>query len=143
MTVTTQRDFRGAETAESLSSVVHPRTQNGASVSSKTSGVDDIELDSTVNDSTDLPSVDLAQKDALPATSVPDAVDEEAKPDVIPDGGYGWVNVGCLVAQNSVTWGRFGAPIGSVGGSRELIPDTRHKHHVRRLLGILLAKQPL
>jgi hypothetical protein len=31
--------------------------------------------------------------------------DEGEKPDVIPNGGYGWVNVGCVVAQNSVTWG--------------------------------------
>ena len=30
---------------------------------------------------------------------------EEEEKDVIPDGGYGWVNVGCIVAQNSVTWG--------------------------------------
>jgi hypothetical protein len=27
--------------------------------------------------------------------------------DVIPNGGYGWVNVGCVVLQNSVTWGEF------------------------------------
>jgi hypothetical protein len=29
---------------------------------------------------------------------------EEIK-DVVPNGGYGWVNVGCVVLQNSVTWG--------------------------------------
>jgi len=31
--------------------------------------------------------------------------DEEFK-DVVPNGGYGWVNVGCVVLQNSVTWGK-------------------------------------
>lgn len=25
--------------------------------------------------------------------------------DVIPNGGYGWVNVFCFAAQNAVTWG--------------------------------------
>ena len=32
---------------------------------------------------------------------------EEDFKDVVPNGGYGWVNVGCVVLQNSVTWGRF------------------------------------
>ena len=32
---------------------------------------------------------------------------QEEKEDVIPDGGYGWVNVRCIVAQNSVTWGEY------------------------------------
>jgi hypothetical protein len=31
---------------------------------------------------------------------------EEEIKDVVPNGGYGWVNVGCVVLQNSVTWGR-------------------------------------
>jgi hypothetical protein len=31
---------------------------------------------------------------------------EEIK-DVVPNGGYGWVNVGCVVLQNSATWGTF------------------------------------
>jgi hypothetical protein len=30
---------------------------------------------------------------------------EEEDKDVIPNGGYGWVNVACVVVQNSVTWG--------------------------------------
>jgi hypothetical protein len=30
---------------------------------------------------------------------------EEEIKDVVPNGGYGWVNVGCVVLQNSVTWG--------------------------------------
>lgn len=34
------------------------------------------------------------------------------KEDVVPEGGYGWVNVGCIVAQNSVTWGEFDAIVG-------------------------------
>ena len=38
-----------------------------------------------------------------PSPSVLDA--ESDKPDIIPNGGYGWVNVGCVVAQNSVSWG--------------------------------------
>lgn len=33
-------------------------------------------------------------------------VKEEEIVDVVPNGGYGWVNVGCVVLQNSVTWGR-------------------------------------
>ena len=32
---------------------------------------------------------------------------EEEIKDVVPNGGYGWVNVGCVVLQNSVTWGMF------------------------------------
>jgi hypothetical protein len=40
-----------------------------------------------------------------PSPSVLDA--ESDKPDIIPNGGYGWVNVGCVVAQNSVSWGEF------------------------------------
>lgn len=48
---------------------------------------------------------------------------EEEKEDVIPDGGYGWVNVGCIVAQFSVTWGehRFSA-----------ITYNNHPGHLRR-----------
>lgn len=33
------------------------------------------------------------------------SIEEESKVDIIPNGGYGWVNVGCIFAQNSVTWG--------------------------------------
>jgi len=39
---------------------------------------------------------------------------EEELKDVVPNGGYGWINVGCVVLQNSVTWGMFVWP--SVAG---------------------------
>ena len=32
-------------------------------------------------------------------------IQEEEIKDVVPNGGYGWVNVGCVVLQNSATWG--------------------------------------
>lgn len=38
-------------------------------------------------------------------THTSDEVQEEEIKDVVPNGGYGWVNVGCVVLQNSVTWG--------------------------------------
>jgi len=47
---------------------------------------------------------DLHEGDGPAAGS--DCLEEEVK-DVIPNGGYGWVNVGCVVLQNSVTWGEF------------------------------------
>ena len=43
-------------------------------------------------------------KDAEIGTS--SELQEEEIKDVVPNGGYGWINVGCVVLQNSVTWGR-------------------------------------
>lgn len=57
----------------------------------------------------------------------PDIPVGEGKEDVIPDGGYGWVNVGCIVAQNSVTWGKY--PCLGILHSQSL-PYTPHKSHV-------------
>lgn len=45
----------------------------------------------------------LEAGEALAATPV-------EKVDIIPNGGYGWVNVACLFAQNSVTWGESPIP---------------------------------
>jgi hypothetical protein len=55
--------------------------------------------DHTPQDVTDLP-----QEEGATASSDSPNGDIE---DVIPNGGYGWVNVGCVVLQNSVTWGEF------------------------------------
>jgi hypothetical protein len=49
---------------------------------------------------------DLEQSGGAISSPSPSALDAESdKPDIIPNGGYGWVNVGCVVAQNSVSWG--------------------------------------
>ena len=45
------------------------------------------------------------EKDA--GTGASSELHEEETKDVVPNGGYGWVNVGCVVLQNSVTWGRY------------------------------------
>jgi hypothetical protein len=55
-----------------------------------------------------LENSNVEDKDAEIGTS--SELQEEEIKDVVPNGGYGWVNVGCVVLQNSVTWGMFTNP---------------------------------
>ena len=56
----------------------------------------------------DIPLDDLAiQEDKGADIGTSGELPEEEIKDVVPNGGYGWVNVGCIVLQNSVTWGMF------------------------------------
>jgi hypothetical protein len=65
-------------------------------------------------------------------------LEEEETKDVVPNGGYGWVNVGCVVLQNSVTWGTSNysrcSPIIST------LLNGRCQHYIWGVLGILPTK---
>ena len=77
---------------------------------------------------------DLHEEEGPAAGSI--RLDEDVK-DVIPNGGYGWVNVGCVVLQNSVTWGEFRFTLRI--SVQVLI--LRCEHHVWSLLGLLPPEQ--
>ena len=49
------------------------------------------------------PKSSIAAEDPIPITNIP----LEKGDDSIPDGGYGWVVIACLVGTNSVTWGQL------------------------------------
>jgi hypothetical protein len=75
---------------------------------------------------------------------------EEEDKDVIPNGGYGWVNVACVVVQNSVTWGMslvysisFSVlpPFSSCFRRSMCILIIRCEYILWRLLGILPPEQ--
>ena len=67
---------------------------------------------------------------------------EDSADDPLPEGGYGWVIVGCLIAMNASTWGESL----NVGPDRALPrPELtkRDEHDLWCLLGILYPAQLL
>jgi hypothetical protein len=82
-----------------------------------------------------------AEKNVEGATIQGDHEQGSDEKDIIPNGGYGWVNVGCVVVQNSVTWGR--CLYYNVSSSITLLAHTniRCQYNVWCVLGILSAKQ--
>jgi hypothetical protein len=56
--------------------------------------------------STPLENSNVQEDKDVEIATAGESQEEEIK-DVVPNGGYGWVNVGCVVLQNSVTWGMF------------------------------------
>jgi len=47
----------------------------------------------------------IIQEDKDVQVGITGEIQEEEVRDIVPNGGYGWVNVGCVVLQNSATWG--------------------------------------
>jgi len=67
-------------------------------------------------------------------------IQEEEVEDVVPNGGYGWVNVGCVILQNSATWGMSSCCCLSC---RVEWLINRCEYHIWSILGILPPEQSL
>jgi hypothetical protein len=94
------------------------------------------------------PSVELSKE----ARGSQSGVDHEAQldpialPDKIPDGGYGWVVMSCIVGINAVTWGKSQRLLANkhLRMARTVLTDSiRRQHYVWSLLGVLPPKQLL
>jgi hypothetical protein len=96
-------------------------------------------------DSSDSRQSDRDPEQAIPLegkdteTGISSELQEEETTDVVPNGGYGWVNVGCVVLQNSVTWGTSTYSCCSL--TIRILLNDRCQYYIWRLLGVLPSKQ--
>ncbi|WWC70542.1 uncharacterized protein I206_104493 [Kwoniella pini CBS 10737] len=68
----------------------------------------DVETEATSSENTTAPQPQISSDQAVQPTkteNIENGAPATPEEDVIPEGGYGWVVVGCIAALNATTWG--------------------------------------